>query len=66
MIHSNSGKKAVVISANDETGQFTANVYVNCNPVFKNTGGLGDITLVRKTGSNLAKIETWSVAQVSA
>lgn len=48
------GTRAVVIAANDSTGPFRANLYVNCNPALKGPIGLGDITLIGRTFKSLA------------
>lgn len=60
---SETGRKAVCISANDSTGPFTAYVYVNCNPVFPDQ--LGDITLVSKKAKRIETVRAWGRKQLS-
>lgn len=56
------GNRAVIISANDETGPFRANLYVN----YVNENELGDITLIRNKFKTLAGALRWADKQLAA
>lgn len=65
ILHNASGTKAVVINSNTEAGPFWANLYVNCNPTFRNSNGLGDITLLRKKSPRLEVVKKWATEQIN-
>lgn len=56
------GNRAVIISANEETGPFRANLYVN----YVNENELGDITLIRNKFKTLAGALHWADKQLAA
>ena len=64
LIHSQSGKRAVAIFANEDAGPYTACLYVNCNPVLQTHAGLGDITPLRKKAAKMVTIEAWATEQL--
>ena len=56
------GNRAVIISSNDETGPFRANLYVN----YVNENEIGDITLIRNKFKTLAGALRWADKQLAA